>query len=257
MSFRKLLVLIPFAMLLVPLNSLMAQNEFFFGAGYNVSYWPLRGLNNVINHYESYRDPTKVPQDNLEEETSNYVGNINLLGGVSAAGGVSLSPDMNLEFKYLRRNHSGWSSRVVTTSNESFERRIEVRTNSYGFGASKFLGGGRQDYIFGGTLNMTQFNLDWSEANMTRKDAVSQMMIGFTAFMKFIYKIKPGGHWGLAFIPYSQVHLNSVDFGEFNQLINPNSYQLLDPNDAIGSSLNFGIELQLNYFVFDQYYRGE
>ncbi len=230
--------------------------DIYMGAGYTVSYWPLMGLNNILNHYEStrsYDDPTQNP----EQETTNATGSINLLSGFTVAGGYLYKPEMNLEFKYMNRRNSRWSSQVVDAGGGSFSRSITVVTNSYGIGVSKLLPSKKRDYILGATVNLTNLQVDVSEENKTKEGVVNSNMLGGMVFMKFIYHFKAGSPLALSFNPYIQFNLTDTDFSSLNRLLNPNTYTQLSSAEQRGARLAMGIEIQLVYFIYTKFNKGE
>jgi hypothetical protein len=230
--------------------------DIYFGAGYSVSYWPLKGLNNVIDQYEESRK-YYPPSQNPEGESTSSTGSINLLSGFSASFGYLFKSDMNLEVKYMNRGSQQWTSQVITDKGGSFERAINVNTNSLGFGISKLFPGKKRDFIMGGTINFTNLSLDLSESSISDYGIVNQTMIGFMIFSKFIYKFGPKSPLGFSFNPYLHFNLTDVDFSQLNKAINPITYNQISSNEVQGARLNLGMEVQLVYFVYTKFNKGE
>ncbi len=230
--------------------------DIYLGAGYTASFWPLSGLNNVLTHYQEVRmnpDPSNSP----EQEYSSSVGDINLLGGLTASFGYLYKPETNLEVKYMNRRNTQWTSVVETASGESFNRNLSVNTNSFGFGISKLLLKSKRDHIIGGTVNFTSMRMEITEGNTSAKKTINESMIGVMGFMKFIFHLKPKSPLAISINPYAQINLIPADFSELNKTMNPNTSSQLSGSELRGGVLALGIEVQLVYFVYTSFNKGE
>ena len=244
------------SILLILTQANINAQDIYLGVGYTASYWPLVGLNNVIDHYQDQRI-NYPPSVNPEDEYTSSVGSINLLAGWTGSFGYLIKENLNLEVKYMNRRNNQWSSQVETAAGESFQRSLNLKTNTIGFGASRLILGKKRDFIVGGTIDFTNLDVDVTEANQTAFGVVSQTMFGFTGFMKFIYYLSPKTPLGLSFNPYMQFNLIPADFGALNQTLNPNTYRQLSTNQTKGGYFNFGIEVQLAYFIYTRFNKGE
>jgi hypothetical protein len=230
-----------------------AQNteSYYFGIGLNATYAPLAGLNDAINHYQNVRfvnDPNQSPEG---EKTINSISGINILLGPSISMGYMVKPDYNIEIRFMDRSSNSRTTQVQNTSGDVITRDFRVRSRSYGFGFSRLFATGNQDYIIGGTINYSRLSVEGT--NLLDNAPINQSQFGATAFIKYIFNFSETSPFAIVINPFLQYHFVPVDFARFNEVLNPKTYQSLNSSDLKGARTYFGLEIQLNYFVFTRF----
>lgn len=223
--------------------------SFSFGFGGNAAYAPLTGLNRVIQHYQDMRFVRFISDSPEDEYAINNISGINVLLGPSLSFGYSFKPQFNFEFKYLDRKHPGGiTSQVRDINNNTIKRSIDFKSRTFGFGLSHLVVTGKNEYIIGGTMNFTQIAVDVT--NVIKPQPVNTSQIGSTLFLKYIFNFSETSPFAIVIMPYFQYHFTDGDFSELNRILNPKTAGRLSAADVSGSRSYYGLELQLNYFVF-------
>lgn len=220
--------------------------SYYIGLGANASYAPLQGLNNVFRHYQNVRNESAA--NSPEGETwINNLSDINVFIGPSISFGYMFKPAFNLEFRYMDRKNSR-VSQVLNTNGSLIKRGFDVKSRTFGFGASRLFTTGKNEYIIGGTMNLTQFVIDGT--NLRVPQPINQSNIGGMIFVKYIFTFSESSPFAVVINPYYQYHFTPVDFFQLNRVINPKTFRNLSSEDVRGARSYFGLEIQLNYFVF-------
>jgi hypothetical protein len=227
--------------------------SWYFGLGANATYAPLQGLNTALNHYQNIRfDAANVSPEN--ETWINNMSEVNVMIGPSISFGYMFKPEFNLEFRYLDRFNSR-TSQVINSAGSVITRNFDFKSRSFGIGMSKLFAAGKSDYIVGSTFNMTWFSIDGT--NIPDPNPTSDTNYGATVFLKYIFNFSEKSPFAIVINPYVQYHFTPIDFYRFNQVINPVTFRNVDSGDLKGARSYFGLELQLNYFVFTRFNREE
>ncbi len=239
-------LLITVLIFLSQLLNAQESQSYYFGIGVNASYAPLTGLNNVLRHYQNVRfeSPAISPEG---ESWINNLSNINMLIGPSVSFGYMFKPEFNLEFRYMDRANSR-TSQVLNNNGGIIKREFRVKSRTFGFGLSRLIATGKNDYIIGGTMNLTQFIVDGT--NIANLQPINQSNFGATLFLKYIFTFSESSPFAIVINPFFQYHFTAIDFFDLNRVINPKTYTELSSDDLKGAKTYFGLEIQLNYFVF-------
>lgn len=220
--------------------------SYYFGIGVNASYAPLNGLNNVLRHYQNVR----FEEASISPEGESWINNlsdINLLVGPSISFGYMFKPEYNIEFRYLDRRNSR-VSQVTNINGSIIKRELFAKSRSFGFGLSRLFATGRNDYIIGGTINVTHFVID--AINIKDPQPINQSNFGSTIFIKYIFNFSETSPFAIVINPFYQYHFTPIDFFELNRVMNPETFQSVSAEELKGARSYFGLEIQLNYFVF-------
>lgn len=236
-------------------STVYSQNlqSWYFGLGVNAAYAPLQGLNTALNHYQNIR----FEAANISPENETWINNmseVNVMIGPSISFGYMFKPEFNLEFRYMDRFNSR-TSQVLNSAGSLITRDFDFKSRSFGFGLSRLFPAGKSDYIVGSTINMTWFSIDGT--NISDPKPVNDTNFGATLFVKYIFNFSETSPFAIVINPYVQYHFTPIDFYRFNQAINPVTFRNVDSGDLKGARSYFGLELQLNYFVFTRFNREE
>lgn len=229
-------------------------NNFYFGLGYGASFAPLSGFNDVMRHYQSTRNAINPSLSDEGEALQNSISDLNVLIGPNFGFGYMFKPSFNFEFRYIARRNNR-DSYVESSTGATIHRRIDFSSQSFGFGASKLFSSGKSDYIIGATFNWTQVKVNTS--NSLSFEPVNQYHVGPTVFMKYIFSFSETSPFAIVINPYIQTHLNDIDYSDLNKSLNPNTAGRLDSDKTTGSRWYYGLEIQLNYFVFTGFNKEE
>lgn len=166
------------------LNPSYAQvKPLYIGAGYNISYAPLRSVNKFIDLYDSSK--VKVGGYTIDQEMKH----MKILTGMNIAAGLEIG-DAILDISWTRRQKEVFATYQIP---DYTERHIKYKTGTLGFGlylplsssdALRVYGGASVDFIKGKLLTyhlQDSPNREWKELN-------SFGNFGIAPTLQFLYR---------------------------------------------------------------------